>query len=59
MTCLKCRCKKCRAAALNAVLSRVVVSRETETDIPVDQHNAQALQLASDQSAWRDTAEVE
>jgi hypothetical protein len=37
MTCPNCRCKKCRAAAVNAVLSRHIASRETESPRQLDE----------------------
>lgn len=66
MTCPNCKCQKCAKVELNAVLSRRIVARETNLfHEPADQSqsvefiNSQALRLATEQSAWRDTFPVD
>lgn len=44
-----CPCDDCFVDDLNAVLRRFVEERE------IREHNAAAIQLNADQSAWRDT----
>lgn len=46
-----CDCDSCFVDELNAVLRRFVEERE------IREHNAAAINLATDQSAWRDTVE--
>lgn len=49
-----CDCNRCFVDDLNAVLRRFVEQREARQ---IDQHNAAALHLATEQPAWGDTVE--
>lgn len=66
MTCPRCKCPECAKAELNAVLSRRIVARETESygagpaiaRLPiVEAANAQALRDIREREQWHDTVE--